>query len=153
MINIKNDRYATGFVAGTIAGFIADMSSMILTDLLKFGKIGYEDFAAVLVFGVKASTMGESVFAHLVQLFFSALLGVAFIYWLKHVSDQLLFLKSISFGLLVWFFAFSVAQLYHLQFLNRFGLDTVVANYIAAIIFGLALGVMLRAKGKRKTMI
>jgi hypothetical protein len=49
MLNIKSDRYTVGFIVGTIAGFIADSISFILTHLLNFGKVGYEDFAAVLI--------------------------------------------------------------------------------------------------------
>lgn len=143
MLNIKSDRYIIGFIAGTIAGFIADLTSFILTHVFKFGKVGYEDFASVLVFGEKASTVGESIFAHLVQLFFSALLGVLFIYWIKRVTDQFLLFKGISFGLFVWFFAFSVVQLYKLQFLNKFDLETVLVNYFAAIIYGVVLGIAL----------
>ena len=51
MSKLTTDRYTVGFIAGTIAGFIADLSSLVMTHLFKFGKIGYEDFAAVLMFG------------------------------------------------------------------------------------------------------
>lgn len=150
MLNIKSDRYITGFCAGIIAGFIADLTSLILTHLFKLGKVGYEDFASVLVFGVKASTLGESLFAHLVQLFFSALLGSIFVYCIKRVTDQFLLFKGICFGLFVWFFAFSVAQLYKLQFLNNLDLGTVLVNYVAAVIYGFMLGIALRCLYKTK---
>ena len=144
MSKLTTDRYTVGFIAGIIAGFIADLASFIMTHLFKFGKVGYEDFAAVLMFGARAATIGEIIFAHLVQLFFSALLGSIFVYWIKRVTDQFLIFKGICFGLIVWFFAFSVAQLYKLQFLHKFDLGTVVVNYIAAVIFGLILGIALR---------
>jgi hypothetical protein len=144
MLNIKSDRYTIGFIVGTIAGLIADSISFLLTHVLKFGKVGYEDFAAVLIYGSKASTVPESIFAHLVQLFFSALVGVLFAFWIQRVTDRFFVFKGICFGLFVWFFAFSIAQLYKLQFLNQIDLVTVLQNYIAAIIYGLVLGFALR---------
>ena len=141
---MKSDCYTIGFITGTIAGFLADLTNFILTKVLKVGKIGYEDFAAVLVFGKIPSTMGQSIFAHLVQLFFSALLGVLFGYWVKRVTDRFIVFKGITFSLFVWFFAFSMTQLYKLQFLNQFDLETVIVNNIAAIIYGIMLGNTLR---------
>ena len=125
----------------------------MMTHLFKFGKVGYEDFAAVLVFGARAATIGESIFAHLVQLSFSAFLGAIFVYWIKRVTDQFLIFKGLSFGLFVWFFAFSVAQLYKLPFLHKFDLGTVVVNYIAAAVYGLVLGIALRFLGREPTKI
>ena len=64
MSKLTTDRYTVGFIAGTIAGFMADLTSLVMTHLFKFGKVGYEDFAAVLVFGARADTIGEVIFAH-----------------------------------------------------------------------------------------
>lgn len=133
-----------GFIAGTIAGFVADSANFILTKVMKVGRIGYEDFASVLVFGQTPATIGQSIFAHIVQLFFSAILGVLFVYWIKRVTEKFLLFKGITFGLFVWFFAFSVSQLYKLQCLYKFDLGTVIVNYIAAIIYGVTLGILLR---------
>jgi hypothetical protein len=65
MSNTKSDRYTIGFLAGTIAGFVADLISFILTQFLKLGKIGYEDFASVLVFGGKTVYSGGKHFCPL----------------------------------------------------------------------------------------
>lgn len=150
MSNIRGDRFTVGFIVGIIAGFSADLISFILTHLLKLGQVGYEDFAAVLVFGANASTIGQSIFAHLVQLFFSALLGAMFVYWINRVTEQFLLFKGIIFGLFIWFFAFSVAQLFKLQFLDKLDLGTVLVNYVAAVIYGVVLGIALRYLDRTK---
>jgi fructose-specific phosphotransferase system IIC component len=141
---INHDRYTIGFIAGIIAGFVADLSNFLLTKVFKIGKVGYQDFAAVLVYGKIARTTGEILFAHFVQLFFSALLGATFAFWIQRVSERFLIFKGISFGLFVWFFAFSVCQLYKLQNLNEFDLMTVIVDNIAAVIYGVLLGIALR---------
>lgn len=149
MASIKSDRYTTGFMVGVIAGLIADAVSFILSNLLKMGKVSYEDFAAVLIYGSRASTVPEIIFAHLVQLFFSALVGALFVFWIRKVTDRFLIFKGICYGLFVWFFAFSVAQLYKLQFLSRLDLITVIQNYVAAITYGVVLGLTLRTLDKK----
>jgi hypothetical protein len=147
------DRYTIGFMIGTIAGALADLSSFLLTRVLKIGKIGYEDFAAVLVYSTKAKTIGELIFAHLVQLFFSALLGVLFVFLIKNITSKYLFLKAISFGLFVWLFAFSTAQLYKLPELYKVDLKTALVNYIAAIVFGLVIAIIYRCLSKQEDLL
>lgn len=148
MLNIRrsgaHDRYTIGFITGAIAGFLADLTNFLLTKVFRIGKVGYEDFASVLVFGEIPSTIGQSIFAHFVQLFFSALVGAVFAYWIKKVSERNLMFKGISFGLFIWFFAFSVSQLFKLQYLQKLDLETVIVNNIAAIIYGIMLGISLR---------
>ena len=71
----------------------------------------------------------------------------------SRATDQFLIFKGISFGFIVWFFAFSVAQLYKLQFLHRLDLGTVVVNYIAALIYGFGLGIALQFLYREPTKI
>lgn len=144
LLNLKSDCFTIGFITGATAGVTADLSNYLLTEVLGFGKIGYEDFAAVLVFGKVPFSIGQTILAHLVQLFFSALMGALFAYWIKRVSARFLIFKGISFALFVWFFAFSVAQIYKLQYLHKFDLESVIVNNVAAIIYGISLGVVLR---------
>ena len=143
MANIKRDHYTVGFITGTVAGMAADLSNFLLTNVFHFGKIGYDDFAAVLVFGKVPFSLGQSIVGHFVQLFFSSLVGALFAFWIQRVSARFLLFKGITFGLFVWFFAFSIAQIYKLQYLSRFDLGTVITNNVAAIIYGAVLGIIL----------
>jgi hypothetical protein len=143
MASIKSDHYTAGFMTGTVAGMVADFSNFLLTRVFRFGKVGYEDFAAVLVFGNVPCSFGQSIVGHLVQLFFSSMVGALFAFWIQKVSARFLFFKGITFGLLIWFLAFSLAQIYKLQYLHQFDLGTVITNNVAAIIYGAVLGVAL----------
>ncbi len=143
MASIKSDHYTIGFMTGTVAGMVADFSNFLLTRVFQFGKVGYEDFAAILVFGNIPFSFGQSMVAHLVQLFFSSVVGAFFAFWIQKVSARFLMFKGITFGLFVWFFAFSLAQIYKLQYLHRFDLGTVITNNVAAIIYGVVLGAAL----------
>lgn len=92
------DKLTNGFVQGLIAGAIANAADFIMVGWLKFGKLLYLDYAGVYIYGFKPETLGEKVFALAVQLIFSGLAGVIFVYWIDKVRKRNILFKGSLLG-------------------------------------------------------
>lgn len=74
------DKLTNGFIQGIIAGVVANVADFIMVNWLKFGDLLYLDYAGVHLYGFKPETIGEKIFALAIQIIFSGLMGIVFVY-------------------------------------------------------------------------
>lgn len=147
------DRFTVGLLSGIGAGIVASLANLFITQILHFGNLRFIDFSAVFIYGRKPHTLGEDLFAWVGYVAFTSFLGVLFAYLIPHISSQNFMLKSIFFGIAVWFFSYALTFLFQSPFLQNISLPSAISNLIAASIFGLVMGWLYLRLWKRDRTI
>lgn len=145
---IIRERFTRGFVAGVIAGAISSLADYI-SYLLGIGELLYIEWAAVLLYGYRVRTLGETIVAQLGQLFFSGILGVGFAYLLRAVNTENYLFKGVVYGITVWFAVHVIVKLFRVTALIPVGPDTLLSDLVTASLFGLVLAEALLRMEKR----
>ncbi|WP_408956269.1 hypothetical protein [Natroniella sp. ANB-PHB2] len=136
------DRFTRGLIAGIIAG-VPSLIFNVSAYTLNFTNLLWGDFMGLFLFGDRPVGVAEILFSSLAQAFFLGGLGIIFAFLLPLISSQNYLLKSSVYGLAVWFMSFAVAFLFQLPKLENVTLETVVSNFISALLWGLTLGLAL----------
>ena len=120
------------FIRGFIAGFIGDLVKAALDQfcyyVLHSVNRRYLDFSAFLVFGHLPQMWSEAVFAQVIELIFSGILAVIFVYLLDFIGARYLYFKSIAFSIGVWFSAYSIPKLLSIAQLRHMHAVTAVSQ-------------------------
>lgn len=141
------DRLVNGIIAGILAGIGMNIINYPAY-LLNLSTIRYLDWAGILIFGRRPVAIWEAVFAQLVQIAFSAFVGVVFAYLIPTVSSRYYIVKGIFFGIISWFFIYAAGIALRLPFLTLIPFRTSLINFISSIVFGLVLAESLRRLDK-----
>lgn len=86
---ILDDRFTRGFIAGLIGGIGSLAWGIFSKSILKFTELLYSDFAAILIYGVKASSSIEKAFAQFVVFGFWGLGGIVFILLIPYLTSNI----------------------------------------------------------------
>lgn len=129
-----------GFAAGLVAGAVSALFNWFLITTLKMGNIHYHDFAAIIMYGRMPRNFLEKAFAQGGQMFFSGLMGAIFGYLISWMTTRYLLLKAVIFGVGVWFAAYTATMLYKVPHLDKVPPKAVLANLLAAVVYGLVIG-------------
>ena len=133
-----DDRITTGFIVGLVGGVLMSIVNTIsyylgITELL------YLDWAAVMIFGYRATTLVENVISQGGQLFFSGLVGSIFVMLIPLIKSKNLYFKGWLFSMLVWFGSYALMSILEVTPLIPIGADTVLSNIVTASFYGLVL--------------
>lgn len=137
------DRFVRGFIAGVIAGIAMNILNYILFYLLHFTSLRQLDYAAIALFGHKATNLLEAIMGQVSQLFFSGALGVAFAYLITEINSKYSLFKGLIFSISVWFTVFTTGLLFKVPHLVQPPTNTVLSNLLGATVYGLALPLIL----------
>lgn len=141
------DRFTKGFIGGALAGITMVIPNYLLY-VLDINRLRYLDWAAVLIYGSKPNTIGETVFAEMGHIFFAGLLGIIFVFLIpKLFSSSNFYTKSLIYSIFVWFGVYTLAIMFKLPFLTPFltkvTLGSAVSNLFGAITYGLVIAWIL----------
>lgn len=143
------DKLTNGFVQGLIAGVVANIADFIMVNWLKFGDLLYLDYTGVHIYGFQPETLGEKIFALTVQLIFSGLAGIIFVYWIDKVRKRNILFKGMLFGMTIWFLTYTITILFKLKPLDKVSLSSAMENYIAALIFGAVIAITYKVLSEK----
>jgi thiamine transporter ThiT len=143
------DRFTNGFIAGLLGGVIIGILDLVLYSL-GVVQIPYLDWASVLIFGYRFTTLLEAAISQLGQLLFSAVAGVLFAYLLSLTSSRYYLFKGWVYGLVVWFGTYSITLLFKVTPLIPIKPDTVISHIVTASVYGLVLAESLRRLSRNK---
>lgn len=144
------DRFTRGFTAGLIAGLITSAWNIMSYNLIHISTLRYLDFVAILTYGRKTKAIWETLFSWGSTIFFFGLLGTIFIYLLSIITSDNIVLKSFLFSVTVWFSTYAITMLFKIPELTRVSFLTVFSNFIGAVIYGVALGYVVKTLDKYK---
>ena len=137
------DRFVNGLLTGVIAGIVINLLSFAAY-YLHWSTMRYLDWAGIMIFGRKPVTLSEELFAQLVQLAFSAFIGVVFAYLYFEVTSRYYLLKGVFFGVILWFFMYAAGIALKLPHLTVIPFKTSFSNFVGATVFGLVAAETLR---------
>lgn len=137
------DRFVNGLITGTAAGIAMNLLNFAMY-YLNLSTMRYLDWAGIMIFGRKPAFLSEELFAQLVQLAFSAFIGVLFAYLYFEVTSRYYLLKGAFFGVIFWFFMYAAGIALKLPHLTVIPFKTSLTNFLGAIIYGLVAAETMR---------
>ena len=141
------DRFINGLLTGLIAGIVINILNFTAY-YLRWSDLRYLDWAGILVFGTKPVLLHEELFALVVQLAFSAFVGVFFAYFYFKFTSRYYLLKGSFFGVILWFFMYASGIALKLPHLTIISFSTAASNFLNAVVFGLVAAETLRRLDK-----
>ncbi|MCR6544301.1 hypothetical protein [Dehalobacterium formicoaceticum] len=145
------DRFHRGLAAGIIAGIPMNIWDLFSYHYLKFSNLRYLDWNSVMIFGHLPYTMGEVIFALLSQFLLAGFLGMIFTYLIElKITSRNHWLKGVVFGYLAGYLIFAVAVTFQVPYIITRSLDTVITQFIGALIWGLTMSYILSWLDKTK---
>lgn len=138
------DRFTRGFMAGIIAGVVANVWSLFagamgFTNLRTVDLIGVILYAYAPPFGT-----GEIIMALMGHLLVCSVIGVGFAYFVLQVTSRNIFLKGWIFSVTVWFAIFAITTLFKIPGTVPLPLKTVLSSFVSTTIYGFILALALR---------
>ena len=136
MNSLREDLFLQGFLAGVLGGIVM----CIVDGLLFLGGITellYLDWAAVIIFGFRASTMAETLFALLGKLLFAGYLGIVLNYLFPTLTKGHYRLKGIIIGSFAWLAINALTVLFQIAPLIPTDVATASSEFLTSTLFGL----------------
>lgn len=137
------DRFLSGFYAGVAGGALMNVIALVAHYALKVSEATYVDWAALMIYGHKATSLGQTAYALLIHLLWSGFLGVALAYFISVVTSRHLLFKAWLFSVIFWFATDTVTSLMERSPFATTGLGTSVMYFLGASAFGLLVGYLL----------
>lgn len=136
-------RFRRAFVAGLLAGVIADSINYILRYVFHLTTQLYRDYVSVLVLGRPATQLGDIIFSQLCQVLFTGLLGVAFTYFLKYAGQDDKRLRGAVYGGAWWFLLILGSRAFSLAPEASVPLGTAVSLASTTVLYGYLVAVFI----------
>lgn len=154
MVKVKSseDRLIGGAMAGAIGGIFQNIYGTMVKALGLTDR-AFVDFAAILAtFKVHKGILGYLV-ASLFHIVFCALLGVIFVYLIKITSSKYYWVKTIGYGLSLWFITLSAGTVSKLPLFKNVPISATITTLIGAIIYAVVLGWVLQYLERKTHLI
>jgi len=136
---ILTDRFTKGFLAGLLGGAASFSWGLFSKFVLHFTDIIFGEFAAKLVYGKPAVSLGEHLFAQVALFGFYGLCGVIFAFSIPYISSKNIYIKGCLWGIFVWFFSHAVTVLFRVPELTIMDLSTSISHFIGGLLWGGAM--------------
>lgn len=137
-----NDRFTRGLIAGITAGIIQDSLDYI-SYLLDLNQLRYLDWIGIMLFSRKPVTTLETLLALGGELFFSAVLGILFVYLVPLIRSKHILIKSWIYGVGIWFGIYGLMTLFKVRGLASINAMSALSDIVTSSVYGLVLGYTL----------
>lgn len=111
---------------------------------INFTDLRFVDWAAVLVYGDKATTLTQLLLGQFVQFLWLGFLGVVFVYLVPIITSRGVVIKGAFYGVFVGFAVYSVSTMLKVQYMAKTSFETSASNYIGGFIWGIVTAEVLR---------
>jgi len=146
------DRLVAGGLAGIIAGIIQYGYGMVALRLGITDRI-FGQFSDIIFGGLVYSGILGTIISLLTHLAVTITFGVIFAYIIAKTSSRYYLLKSIGYGLLLWFFLSGFGAILRLPLFWHIPVQPALVVLGGAIIYGLALGYTLKLIDKKSELL
>ena len=126
-------------IAGLTGAVAMNLWSYFSFFVLKYTKMTFMQWAAILALGHKATNAVEIIYAQLVQLTWASLLGIIFAFLVPQITSRDYLLKGAFWGFATGFLQFVIPTLFQVPGLKILAIETAVSNSIGVIIWGLVM--------------
>ena len=143
MIFTEDDKFLRGIIAGLIAGLAKDIPS-IVADFFINPFPSYWDYAGLVGFGVEPNTFFEYFYAILIELGFSAAIGVIIVYINGIIPSKHFLIKGAFLGASVWLSISGLVFFTQIPQLSKPHIAATIINSLTSIGYGMLLTVIDR---------
>lgn len=138
------DRFIAGWLSGLGGGILMNIWSFFSFHVLNLTKYRLIDWTGALVYGKLPDTVLEAVVALLVNLLFAGFLGGVFAMIIMILGSDQFILKGIIISTIFAFIFLTLPSLFQEPILRKLEVESVISNYIEAIIWGLSVPTILQ---------
>lgn len=144
------DRTTRGLLAGIIGGIAMNVWNLADYYLFHITTIRFIDWFSVLTTWERSTSALQTIIDLVLQIIiWDGFLGIVFSHLIRSTTSKLVIYKSVIYGLLLWFFFKIVVNFCRVPFLSgKQSFPGRMSNVIAVIIWGLVLGIVLKALDK-----
>lgn len=146
---VLTDRFTKGFLTGLVGGAVSLSWGLFSKYVLHFTDILFGEFAAILIYGKPAVSLGEHLFAQVALFGFYGLCGTIFVFFIPYISSKNLYLKGCFWGGFIWFSSHAVTILFRVPELTILDLYTSISHFIGALLWGFFMVLALDYLTKR----
>lgn len=132
------DRFFYGFIAGIIGCIFQSIVTWGFY-ALKIANLRFMDFSASLIYGQKATSFFESIFAELAVYFFQGVLGIGFAYMIPVISSRHYLFKGWVYGVVVWFLVIAIMIISRVPELSAIEPINAFSLFLGASVYGITL--------------
>ncbi len=140
-----DDRFTIGLVAGSIAGVVQLLWSLMSRFVFHWTNKSLAGFGALISFNKPPESLFEHFWGSLVALGTAAGLGIVFAYLLFYIRRENLYLKAVVFSMAAWYLL-NDAIIPRISDTTEgpFSLGTVSSGAIGSILFGVVLAFIFK---------
>lgn len=147
------DRFGKGLAAGVAGGIAMNLWTLFAVFVLTWPVVRFIDWAAIILYGGFPRSHAEGVFALLMHLLWTGVLGIMFAYLLPHLTSKNYLLKGAIFGVTLGFIIYAIPTLLQMPLLKEHSFITVISNHTGGLIWGLTTAYVLGWLDKREKII
>ena len=143
------DRFFKGFSAGVAGAIVMTIWDLIAFHFLDFSEHRYLDWSSVMLMGDRPNTLAEIIYSQFIHLIWSGFLGITFAFLIIIIGNKGLIIKGAIFGFISGFIFYAIPKLFKVIHLYDTPIESVMANHLGSVIWGLVTAYILRLLNNR----
>ncbi|SFH03121.1 hypothetical protein SAMN05660649_03573 [Desulfotomaculum arcticum] len=133
------DRFTKGFTAGIIGAIAMNIWDFLSFYVFRLSTDLYLDWAAILIYGQRPTTLFGTVFALAGQILFSGLMGIAVAYILTYITSRHYLIKGALIGFALNFLFYAIPIAYRMPVLSQNPAPTAFSHMVGSVLWGIVL--------------
>lgn len=138
------DRFIAGWLSGIVGGILMNIWSFFSYHVLNFENHRYIDWTGAVIYGKLPESILEIVIAIILNLLFAGFLGGVYAMIIFVLGSDHHLLKGVIISTFFAFIFFTVPSLFQEPILKIVEVESVISNYIGAVIWGLSVSTVLQ---------
>ena len=138
------DRFFRGLIAGITGGIAMNIWTLIAVFIFNWPIVRFVDWASIIIYGDFPRSHAEGIFALMMHLLWTGVLGIIFAYLIPQITSYGYLLKGAIFGVVLGFLIYAIPTLLQTPLLAEHSFITVLSNHTGGLIWGLTLAQTLR---------
>lgn len=140
---MNDDTMTQGIIAG-IAGAVVQNIYALITRAAGFNVTTYADYARATLFERNYQEPFAQFLGFIGHFTWDILLGVIFVYVIKSTSRKFLTVKSIAYGVVIWYLVKGAPTFFRLPAFLNITPESMFFYFIGSILFGVTISLALK---------
>ncbi len=140
---MTKDIIARGVIAGGAAAIIQNLYAFLVR-AAGFTTMTYADYARATLFDMRYNDNFAQFLGYIGHFTWDILLGVIFVLLINKTSESFLILKSITYGVVIWYMVKGAPTFFRLPAFLSITPQSMFFFFIGSIIFGITIALTLK---------
>lgn len=137
---MTNDTLIRGAILGAVAAVIQNIYAFIAI-AAGFNTITYADYARATLFDTQYNDTFAQYLGYIGHFTWDIILGIMFVYIINKTSKSFLFLKSITYGIVVWYLVKGAPTFFRMPAFLRITPQSMFFFFFGSVLFGITIAV------------